>query len=36
MEKGIELFYELIFYVIVIGLPLYEMNRQANENKAKS
>jgi hypothetical protein len=36
MEKGIEFFYELIFYVIVIGLPLYEMNRQANENKSKS
>ena len=36
MEKGIEFFYEIIFYCIVIGLPLYEMNRQAQENKAKS
>ncbi len=23
MEKGIEFFYEIIFYTLVIGLPLY-------------
>lgn len=27
IEKGIEFFYEIIFYSLVIGLPLYEMIR---------
>lgn len=30
LEKGIEFFYEIIFYSIVIGLPLYEMMRASN------
>lgn len=27
VEKGIEFFYEIVFYSIVIGLPVYEMYR---------
>jgi optic atrophy 3 protein len=36
VEKGIEFFYEIIFYSIVIGLPLYEMYRASAESKAKA
>ena len=37
LEKGIEAFYEFWFYVIVIGIPLYEMHKGsvAAEEKEK-
>jgi hypothetical protein len=25
LEKGVESFYEVLFYVIVLGLPFYEL-----------
>jgi optic atrophy 3 protein len=27
IEKGIEFFYEILFYLIVVGLPVYELWR---------
>lgn len=33
VEKGIEFFYELLFYFIVISLPLYELYRGSIEAK---
>jgi hypothetical protein len=35
LEKGIEGIYEIFFYSIVIGLPLYEMHRSAVATEAK-
>lgn len=36
LEKGIEFFYEIIFYAIIIGVPLYEMYVQSVESTEKS
>lgn len=36
ITKGVEFFYEVILYVILITIPLYEMNRNQNEAKEKS
>jgi hypothetical protein len=36
LEKGIEFFYEILFYCIVIGLPLYEIWRASEESAEKS
>lgn len=27
IEKGINFFYEILFYVIILAIPMYEMNR---------
>ena len=35
VEKGVEVYYEIIFYSILIGLPLYEMYRGIIETKEK-
>ena len=37
LEKGIEFFYELLVYMILIGLPLYELytTSASNDKKAK-
>jgi hypothetical protein len=36
LEKGIEFFYEMLFYCIVIGLPVYELWRGQQESAQKS
>lgn len=36
ITKGVEFFYEVILYTILITIPLYEMNRGQNEAKEKS
>ena len=36
ITKGVEFFYEIILYGILILVPLYEMNRGQNEAKEKS
>lgn len=36
IDKGIEFFYELIFYLIIIALPIYEMNKSHTESAEKS
>jgi len=36
IAKGVEFFYEIILYGILILVPLYEMNRGQNEAKEKS
>jgi optic atrophy 3 protein len=36
VEKGIEFYYELLFYSIIIGLPLYELYRGSKEAEEKS
>jgi len=35
MEKGIEAFYEIFFYSIVIGLPMYELYKGAESAEKK-
>lgn len=35
IDKGIEFFYEIIFYSIAIGFPTYELYRAANDSKVK-
>ena len=36
LEKGLEYFYEMIFYAILITLPLHEMYRSNKDAKVKS
>ena len=36
LNKGVEFFYEIILYSILIFLPLYEMNKSSNESKEKA
>lgn len=36
LEKGVEFFYEIVFYSILIGIPTYEMYKAAKDNQAKS
>lgn len=36
LEKGLEYFYEIIFYSFLIFLPLYEMRKAALDNMRKS
>lgn len=36
IEKGINLFYEILFYLLMLGIPIYEMNRSSKESKEKS
>ena len=33
IERGIEFFYEVIFYAIIFSIPLMEIIRVANEKK---
>jgi len=35
IDKGIEFFYEMLFYSIAIGFPMYEIYRQVVDSKAK-
>lgn len=35
VDKGIEFFYEIIFYSIAIGFPTYELIRGARDTKTK-
>lgn len=35
LEKGVEAFYELAFYCIVIGLPMYELYKSAESADKK-
>lgn len=36
LEKGLEYFYEIIFYAIIIALPLHEMYKANKDGKIKS
>lgn len=36
VDKGVEFFYEIIFYSIILCLPLYEMWKQQESNQKKS
>lgn len=33
LEKGIEFFYEIIFYMIILGFPIYELYIAAEESQ---
>ena len=35
IDKGIEFFYEILFYSIAIGFPMYEQYRQVTDSKGK-
>lgn len=35
LEKGVEFFYEIILYSILLSFPLYEMNRSVNDSWKK-
>lgn len=35
IDKGIEFFYEILFYLIAVGFPMYEVYRQVVDTKAK-
>lgn len=35
VEKGVEFFFELLFYVLVIGVPLYEVRKMYTDAQAK-
>ena len=36
IEKGIDIFYELLLYGIIIGFPIYELYRAENASMAQS
>ena len=36
LEKGIDFFFEIVFYSIIIGLPLFELYRNQVESDEKS
>lgn len=35
IDKGIEFFYEILFYSIAIGFPMYQLYRQVTDSKGK-
>lgn len=35
LEKGVEAFYELFLYSIIIGLPMYELYKSAESTEKK-
>ena len=36
MEKGVEMFYEIMVYTIIIAITVYELNRYSREAREKS
>lgn len=36
IERGINFFYELLFYVAILVISLFELNKVSKESKAKS
>jgi hypothetical protein len=36
IEKGVEFFYEMIIYMILLGFPIYEMMRANKESEVKT
>ena len=35
LERGVEFFYEIVVYIILIGVPILEMAKQQQENDKK-
>lgn len=35
LEKGVEAFHEIVLYLAVLGVPLWEMNKSSNDSKIK-
>ena len=36
LEKGVDFFYEMLMYLILMGFPLYELYRHAKDNDKKN
>lgn len=35
LERGVETIHEIVLYTVVLGIPLWEMNKSSNDAKAK-